>query len=142
MQKISSRFGFLIAFAAATAGVIHAQGRSAPDWTTDGADAQRSSWIAVDPWISIDTMPQLTLLWKLKVDNDRTSAAIVGALVGMAHTMGLTVTAEGVETEEQMRFLKARRCDAAQGYLFARPMTGPDLREWLGRDPHPSVVTG
>ena len=70
MQKISSRFGFLIAFAAATAGVIHAQGRSAPDWTTDGADAQRSSWIAVDPWISIDTMPQFTLVWKLKVDNE------------------------------------------------------------------------
>jgi diguanylate cyclase (GGDEF)-like protein/PAS domain S-box-containing protein len=66
-----------------------------------------------------------------RVDNDRTSAAIVGALVGMAHTMGLTVTAEGVETEEQMRFLKAQRCDTAQGYLFARPLPGDQVLELL-----------
>ena len=68
MQKISARFGFLIAIAAAIAGVIHAQGRSAPDWTTQGADAQRSSWIAVDPWISLDAMPRFTLVWKLKAE--------------------------------------------------------------------------
>jgi diguanylate cyclase (GGDEF)-like protein/PAS domain S-box-containing protein len=66
-----------------------------------------------------------------KVGSDRTSAAIVGALVGMAHTMGLTVTAEGVETEEQLRFLQAQRCDAAQGYLFARPLPADEVVELL-----------
>jgi diguanylate cyclase (GGDEF)-like protein len=66
-----------------------------------------------------------------KVGDDRTSAAIVGALVGMAHTLGMTVTAEGVETEEQMRFLQAHDCDRVQGYLVARPLPGEQVLELL-----------
>ena len=62
-----------------------------------------------------------------KVDTDHGAAAIVGALVGMAHTMGMTVTAEGVETEGQRQFLQVQRCDTAQGYLFARPMPGEQV---------------
>ena len=49
---------------------LYTQGRSAPDWTTGGADAQRSSWISADPWISLDTISNLTFLWKVKLDNE------------------------------------------------------------------------
>lgn len=47
---------------------------------------------------------------------------IIGALVGLAHTLGLSVTAEGVETEDQAERLREIGCDAGQGWHFARPM--------------------
>jgi len=55
----------------------------------------------------------------------------VGALVHMAHALGLTVVAEGIETEEVMKTLRACRCDEAQGYLFARPMALPEFDKFL-----------
>ena len=55
----------------------------------------------------------------------------VGALVHMAHALGLTVVAEGIETEEVMETLRACRCDEAQGYLFARPMALPEFDKFL-----------
>lgn len=48
---------------------------------------------------------------------------IVAAVTGMAHALGMMVVAEGVETEAQRQELTAIGCDAAQGYLFARPLT-------------------
>jgi diguanylate cyclase (GGDEF)-like protein/PAS domain S-box-containing protein len=47
--------------------------------------------------------------------------AIVSAVVGLSHALGLVVVAEGVETQAQLDFLNALGCDRAQGYLFARP---------------------
>jgi EAL domain-containing protein (putative c-di-GMP-specific phosphodiesterase class I) len=49
-------------------------------------------------------------------------AVIVRTIIEMAHTLGFTVVAEGVETETQADFLRDLRCEQAQGYLFARPM--------------------
>jgi EAL domain-containing protein (putative c-di-GMP-specific phosphodiesterase class I) len=59
-------------------------------------------------------------------DSDR---AIVAAVVQLAHGLGCTVTAEGVETAEAAAWLRAAGCDSAQGYHFARPAPWTELRE-------------
>ena len=53
-------------------------------------------------------------------DNDK---AIVRAVIAMAHTLNLCVTAEGVETEEQLSFLVDNSCNSVQGFMFSRPIT-------------------
>jgi diguanylate cyclase (GGDEF)-like protein len=50
------------------------------------------------------------------------AAAIVNAIVGLAHDLSMTIVAEGVETQAQADFLRAIGCDAAQGYLFGYPL--------------------
>ena len=50
------------------------------------------------------------------------AAAIVRAVAGLGRSLGIAVTAEGVETEDQLRDLRAEGCNAAQGYLFGRPV--------------------
>jgi EAL domain-containing protein (putative c-di-GMP-specific phosphodiesterase class I) len=62
---------------------------------------------------------------------DESSGAIVAAVVGMAHALGRTVTAEGIETVEQLTFLHTLGCDLAQGYLLGRPMPFADLTALL-----------
>lgn len=57
-----------------------------------------------------------------ELPNDRENAAIVVAVVGMAHGLGLKVTAEGVEAREQLKFLQLHNCDRIQGYFFSRPL--------------------
>jgi diguanylate cyclase (GGDEF)-like protein len=54
-------------------------------------------------------------------------AAIIGATIAMGHSLGLSLTAEGVETPEQRRFLAAQACDRIQGYLEAKPMPAGDM---------------
>ena len=59
------------------------------------------------------------------------SCVIVKTIVDLAHGLGLMATAEGVETVEQLRFLRSVRCDVAQGYLVARPLEPSALSGWL-----------
>ncbi|WP_338769707.1 EAL domain-containing protein [Massilia sp. METH4] len=66
------------------------------------------------------------------IETDPNDAAIVTATIGLAHALGLEVIAEGVETAAQAAFLRAHRCDAAQGYLFARPMPAADFTREAG----------
>lgn len=54
-------------------------------------------------------------------------AKIVKALISLAHSMDLTVTAEGVESSAQLGFLLKERCDTAQGYLFSKPKPSKDI---------------
>ena len=54
--------------------------------------------------------------------NDPDDAAIVDAIVAMAHALKLNVIAEGIETRDQLEFLRQRKCQQAQGYYFARPL--------------------
>jgi EAL domain-containing protein (putative c-di-GMP-specific phosphodiesterase class I) len=61
------------------------------------------------------------------LEHDRASHAIVFAVIELAHLLGMTVVAEGVETREQRDRLRSLGCDQCQGYLFSRPMTVEDL---------------
>ena len=60
-------------------------------------------------------------------------AAIAGAVVAMAHSLDLVVVAEGVETLEQLDFLRSLNCDEVQGYFVARPCSADDFRGLLSR---------
>ncbi len=61
----------------------------------------------------------------------RGKSALVSATLGFARALGLTVTAEGVETEEQLRKLQELRCRLAQGFLLSRPLAPESLVELL-----------
>jgi diguanylate cyclase (GGDEF)-like protein/PAS domain S-box-containing protein len=62
------------------------------------------------------------------VFSDHADAAIVRTIIEMAHQLGFTVVAEGVETDRQAAFLRQFGCEQAQGYLFAKPMPAADVR--------------
>jgi EAL domain-containing protein (putative c-di-GMP-specific phosphodiesterase class I) len=66
--------------------------------------------------------------------------SIVTAVIAMAQSLNLWVVAEGVETPEQLEFLRAHRCDAAQGYYFSRPVS-PEQFAKLLRNGIPDVTT-
>ncbi|CAN5218081.1 hypothetical protein BH24PSE1_BH24PSE1_06830 [soil metagenome] len=61
---------------------------------------------------------------------DHDCCVIVKSMIDLAHGLGLVATAEGVETPEQLRFLRSVRCDIAQGYLIARPLEPDTLASW------------
>jgi diguanylate cyclase (GGDEF)-like protein/PAS domain S-box-containing protein len=60
-------------------------------------------------------------------------ATIVRTVIAMAHSLALEVIAEGVETDDQLAFLRRERCDRVQGYLFSRPIPAADLTALLER---------
>jgi diguanylate cyclase (GGDEF)-like protein len=65
------------------------------------------------------------------IDTDRDAAALVGAVIAMAHSLNLRVTAEGVETPDQQEFLASRGCDLLQGYLLGHPLPADQCGEFL-----------
>ena len=69
-----------------------------------------------------------------RLGTDAADGAIVSAVMALGHALGLTVTAEGVETAEQLRILAELGCDTAQGYLFARPIPPSDLGAFVAGD--------
>lgn len=66
---------------------------------------------------------------------DPNDAALVMAIITLAHNLNLKVVAEGVETEEQRDFLRLLRCDAGQGYLFGKPMPADVFDATINRTP-------
>ena len=55
-------------------------------------------------------------------------------IIGLAHTLGMEVIAEGVESEEQARLLKEMGCDFAQGYHFSKPLPPGEIPALLWSD--------
>ena len=65
------------------------------------------------------------------VGRSRDSRLIVQAVTDLAHGLGLTTTAEGVETIEQLRIVRELGCDCVQGYLVSAPREPKSLKEWI-----------
>jgi EAL domain-containing protein (putative c-di-GMP-specific phosphodiesterase class I) len=81
-------------------------------------------------------------VYKVKIDQsfvrdiaeDPDDRAIVSAIISMSHSLGMLTIAEGVETAEQLAYLKARGCSEVQGYYFGRPVPAD---QFLGLLPKP-----
>jgi EAL domain-containing protein (putative c-di-GMP-specific phosphodiesterase class I) len=67
------------------------------------------------------------------ISNDPNDAAIVQTIITMGNTLGMNVIAEGVETQEQLNFLRLHGCATYQGYLFSRPVPLADFEQLLER---------
>jgi diguanylate cyclase (GGDEF)-like protein len=84
---------------------------------------------------------------KIKIDQsfvkdlliDEGSLAIVRAISGLGMSFGMTTTAEGVETEEQMRRLNIEGCVEVQGYFYSKPVPAGDIPELLTKFPQPEA---
>jgi diguanylate cyclase (GGDEF)-like protein len=78
---------------------------------------------------------------KVKIDrsfvaelpHNRNSAAIVNAVMGIGASLGVTITAEGVETQAQLAYLRAAGCDQAQGFLFSKAVPKGEVAELIER---------
>ena len=67
------------------------------------------------------------------LDHDGNDRAIVSAIIRMAQALGMRTTAEGVETADQLAFLREQGCDEAQGYYFSRPLAAAQFERYLLR---------
>ena len=63
--------------------------------------------------------------------SDTDSLTLVSTIVGLAHSFGLTVVAEGVDSEEQAQMLRAMKCDYLQGFLFGKPVPADEIEKIL-----------
>ena len=64
---------------------------------------------------------------------DPEDAVIVSGVISLAHTLGMQVVAEGVETARQLAYLQGMGCDMAQGYHFSKPLAGEAASALLAR---------
>jgi diguanylate cyclase len=78
-------------------------------------------------------------LTSLKIDqsfvrncgSDPVNSALVAAIISMGHALGLEVTAEGVENQTELNYLRQQKCDRAQGWYFGKPVPSSELSEIL-----------
>jgi diguanylate cyclase (GGDEF)-like protein len=75
------------------------------------------------------------------IGRQKNDEAIVTGIIRMAHSLGQTVVAEGVETEEQLEFLKNCGCDCGQGYLYSRPLSSDEFELFLQSRTPPDILT-
>jgi EAL domain-containing protein (putative c-di-GMP-specific phosphodiesterase class I) len=98
--------------------------------------------LAIDDFgVGYSTLMQLRQLpfTELKIDRffiddaptSKDSELIVKSIIDLAHGLGLTVTAEGIETAEQLILLRELGCDVAQGFFVARPLEPDKIQDWI-----------
>ena len=66
-----------------------------------------------------------------RIAEDETQASLIASIIEMSHVLGLTVVAEGVETNEQLQRLRECQCDMFQGYIASRPLPEPEAAKLL-----------
>jgi diguanylate cyclase (GGDEF)-like protein/PAS domain S-box-containing protein len=69
------------------------------------------------------------------IETDESDAAIVRSIISLGHRLDMKVIAEGVETLEQLDFLRIRGCDEIQGYFYSRPLVATDFLKFVLSDP-------
>jgi EAL domain-containing protein (putative c-di-GMP-specific phosphodiesterase class I) len=67
----------------------------------------------------------------IDIQHDSVNQAIVQAVTTLAHSIGMRVVAEGIETTEQLDLARSLGCDEAQGYLISRPVSTDEATVWL-----------
>lgn len=90
-------------------------------------------------WVARTAIRQLKLWQEAGIDlsiainlsADARQRQIVRSTIGMAHELGLTVLAEGIETSESLAEMRALGCDEGQGYLISPPIPEVEFRNWL-----------
>jgi diguanylate cyclase (GGDEF)-like protein/PAS domain S-box-containing protein len=70
----------------------------------------------------------------VRMQDDANAMTLVSTMISLAHSLRLKVVAEGVETEDQAKFLRLLRCDEMQGFLFSKPVPEAELTKLLARD--------
>lgn len=87
----------------------------------------------------LDRMPADTLKLDIsfirKLPHEADTVALVGRMIDMAHSLDMTVVAEGVEQPEQLTLLQQMGCDQIQGFLFSRPVSASNFRTLLSEQP-------
>jgi EAL domain-containing protein (putative c-di-GMP-specific phosphodiesterase class I) len=71
-----------------------------------------------------------------RIDTDDESSRIVETITTLAYNLGMSVTAEGVETAEQLARLRALECDYGQGYYFSKPADSKTVEALISAQPH------
>ena len=70
----------------------------------------------------------------LSITDNSDSMAIVSTIISLAHSLNMKVIAEGVETEEQSKFLRLLKCDEVQGYFLSKPLPSCELADFLRKE--------
>ena len=89
--------------------------------------------------LPVDTL-KIDISFIRDITRSHDDAAIVKAIIALAHSLDMNVVAEGVETREQFVALRVLGCDAAQGFLFSPAVPPADIEKLYGRSfaPHPA----
>lgn len=77
----------------------------------------------------------------MNLSGEGSDGTIASTIIAMGHNLRLKITAEGVETKEQLAYLQKQQCDTLQGYLFSKPVNGDEFEKILERNTYSEIAT-